>query len=240
VYTVETRTRRSECRRVALSWRSSAEFLSESDEKALRPANVAEPIRVLIPNYFAYQLRATLAKPFERLVDVVNCEHDAQVTQSVYRGVPMIGDGRGREKPGEFEPAVAVRRAHHGNLDALAGQSSDTSGPFSFDRGLTFELEAELAKEINRRCEVIDDDSYVVHPFKRHMSTLQGGRLSTEETVKIRLRRQSRRPKFVILLIMESSYSVHRLNNRAPLVPPKPKEFDMAYSTSALRHTLGM
>src|SRR6478735_2821793 len=86
----------------------------------------------------------------------------------------MIRDGRRREKPGELEPAVAVRRAHHGNLHALISQSSDTSGPFSFDRGPPFELEAELAKEINRPSEVIDDDSYVVHPFERHVSTLQG------------------------------------------------------------------
>ncbi len=75
----------------------------------------------------------------------------------------MIRDGRRREEAGELEPAVAVRRAHHGNLDALIAQSSDTSGPFSFDRGPPFELEAELAKEINRPSEVIDDDSYVVH-----------------------------------------------------------------------------
>jgi hypothetical protein len=89
--------------------------------------------------------------------------------------------GRRREKPGELEPAVAVRRAHHGNLDALIAQSSDTSGPFSFDRGLPFEIEAELAKEIDRRGEIIDDDSYVVHPFKRHVSNLQGGVYSGNE-----------------------------------------------------------
>jgi hypothetical protein len=65
----------------------------------------------------------------------------------------VIRDGRRREEAGEFEPAVAVRRAHHGNLDALIAQSSDTSGPFSFDRGPPFELEAELAKEINRPSE---------------------------------------------------------------------------------------
>ena len=69
---------------------------------------------------------------------------------------------------------MAVRRAHHGDLDALIAQSSDTSGPFSFDRGPPFELEAELAKEINRPTQVIDDDSYVVHPFQRHVSNLQG------------------------------------------------------------------
>ena len=67
---------------------------------------------------------------------------------------------------------MAVGRAHHGNLDALIAQSSDTSGPFSFDRGPPFELETELPKEINRRREVIHDDSDVVHPFKRHVSNL--------------------------------------------------------------------
>ena len=78
----------------------------------------------------------------------------------------MIRDGRRREEAGEFQPAVAVRRAQHGNLDALIGKSSDTSGPFSVDRGPPFEFEAELAKEIDRPAEVIDDDSYVVHPYQ--------------------------------------------------------------------------
>lgn len=55
----------------------------------------------------------------------------------------MICDDRRREEAGELEPAVAVRRAHHRNLDMLIAQSSDTSGPFSFDRGPPFELEAE-------------------------------------------------------------------------------------------------
>jgi hypothetical protein len=71
----------------------------------------------------------------------------------------VIRYGRRREKAGELEPAVAVRRAHHGKLDALIAQSSDTSCPSSFDRGPPFELEAELAKEIDRPSEVIDDDS---------------------------------------------------------------------------------
>ena len=67
---------------------------------------------------------------------------------------------------------MAVRRAHHGDLDALIAESSDTSGPFSFDRSPPFELEAELAKEINCASEVIDDDSYVIHSFDRHESNL--------------------------------------------------------------------
>src|SRR5206468_3343089 len=36
------------------------------------------------------------------------------------------------------------------------------------------ELRAALAEPLERLFEVIDDDSYVVHPFKRHVSNLQG------------------------------------------------------------------
>ncbi|MGA8656372.1 MAG: hypothetical protein WB586_09500 [Chthoniobacterales bacterium] len=57
----------------------SSEFLGESDEKPFRPADVAEPIRVFILDYIAYELRAALAEPFKRLVDVVHGEHHAKV-----------------------------------------------------------------------------------------------------------------------------------------------------------------
>jgi hypothetical protein len=58
----------------------SAEFLGEPDEKPFRPADVAEPIRVLILHHFADELRAALAEPFKCLVDVFHGEHDAEVT----------------------------------------------------------------------------------------------------------------------------------------------------------------
>jgi len=57
----------------------SSEFLGESDEKPFRPADVAEPIRFFILDYFAYELCAALAELFKRLVDVVHGEHDAEV-----------------------------------------------------------------------------------------------------------------------------------------------------------------
>jgi len=53
--------------------------LGESNEKPFRPAEIAEPIRVPIPNYLAYELRAALAEPLDCLVDVVHGEHDPQV-----------------------------------------------------------------------------------------------------------------------------------------------------------------
>src|SRR4051812_17442013 len=105
----------------------SAEFLGESDEKPFRPTDVAEPIRVFILDYFAYELRAARAEPFKRLVDVVHGEHDAEIAQRVDRGVPVICDDGRREEVRELEPAVAVRCAHHSNLDTLIAQSSDPS-----------------------------------------------------------------------------------------------------------------
>ena len=56
----------------------SAEFLREPDEKSSGAPDVAESIRVLVLNHFAAdKLRAVLAEPGERLVDVVHGEHDA-------------------------------------------------------------------------------------------------------------------------------------------------------------------
>src|SRR5918994_31042 len=55
----------------------SAELLGESNEKPFRPADVAEPIRILILNHFAHELRAARAQPLERLIEIVYCEHGA-------------------------------------------------------------------------------------------------------------------------------------------------------------------
>src|SRR6185295_6647716 len=127
-------------------------------------------------------------------------------------GVPVICDDRRREEAGELEPAVAVRCAHHGNLDALIAQSSDTSGPFSFDRGPPFELEAEFAKEINRPSEVIDDDSYVVHSFERHWSNVPFLQRSTSG---VELRDRSR-----IALTRGGSCANRKLNRPSPVSHP--------------------
>jgi hypothetical protein len=57
----------------------SAEFLGEPDEEPFRPPDVAEPIRVFILDYFAYEMGAALAELFKRVIDVVHGEHDAEV-----------------------------------------------------------------------------------------------------------------------------------------------------------------
>jgi hypothetical protein len=57
---------------------------------------------------------------------------------------------------------VAVRGAHHGDLDALVAQAGDAPCPLALDEALPLELEAEFAEELDRRGEVFDDDADVV------------------------------------------------------------------------------
>lgn len=51
------------------------ELLCEPDEKAFGAADVAQPIGLFVLNHFADELRAMLAEPGERLVEVVHSEH---------------------------------------------------------------------------------------------------------------------------------------------------------------------
>src|SRR4051812_13723891 len=109
------------------STRASGDSLGQPDENALGASHVAEPVHVFVLDHLVDDLRTVLAEPGERVVEVVDGEHDAEVAEGVHRGVPVIGDRRRREEAREFDPAVAVRRTHHGDLDALVTQSSDAS-----------------------------------------------------------------------------------------------------------------
>ena len=84
-----------------------------------------EPKKIDVNVATVDELRAVLAEPVERIVEVVHREHHAEVAERVDRRVPVIGDRRRREKAREFDLAVAVRHTHHGDLDALVAQSSD-------------------------------------------------------------------------------------------------------------------
>ena len=103
-----------------------ADLLRQADEDPLGAADVTEPILILVLHQFTDQLGSVRTEPGERIVDVVHGEHDTQITQSVHRGVPVIGDHRRREKSRELDSAVTVRRTHHGDLDALVAQPGDT------------------------------------------------------------------------------------------------------------------
>ena len=113
-----------------------------------------------------------LAEPDERIVDVVHSKHDAQVAESIHRGVPVIGDHRRRDKSRELDPAVAVWRAHHGDLNTLIAQSSDAPCPRAFYHSTPFEFEAELSEKSDSGIEGLHHDAHVVHAFKRHVPIL--------------------------------------------------------------------
>ena len=66
---------------------------------------------------------------------------------------------------------MAVRRAHHRDLDALVAQSGDAPRPLSFDRGSPFELQAELGEERDGGIEGLHHDADVVHPYERHAAS---------------------------------------------------------------------
>ena len=70
-----------------------SQLFGKPEENAFRSPDVTEPVNVFILDHVADKLRA-LAESGERVVEVRDGEHDAEVTKSVYRSVPMIGHDR--------------------------------------------------------------------------------------------------------------------------------------------------
>src|SRR5207249_3797609 len=101
--------------------------------------------------------------------------------ESVHRGAAVVGDHRRREESGHLEPAVTVRRTHHGNLDAHVAQSSDAICPVSFDWGAPLELEAKFSEELNGGVDVFYHDTDVVHTLDRHDVSLPSAQKITRD-----------------------------------------------------------
>jgi len=80
----------------------------------------------------------------------------------------VIGDHRRREESRQLDPAVTIRCAHHGNLDAHVPQSSDAICPVSFDWGAPLEVEAKLGEELNGGIDVFYHYADVVHTLDGH------------------------------------------------------------------------
>src|SRR5690606_24146595 len=68
----------------------------------------------------------------------------------------------------QLEPAMAIRRDHHGDLDALITQSRHTPGPLSLDHGAPFESHAERREELDGSIERLHNDANVVHAPDGH------------------------------------------------------------------------
>src|SRR5919198_1016645 len=73
-----------------------SELLGKRDDDALRAADVAEPVHVLVLGDFAYELSAMGAQAREDVLDVVDGEHDATYAQRVYWRVLRLSADRRR------------------------------------------------------------------------------------------------------------------------------------------------
>src|SRR5258706_5629006 len=175
------------------------ELLGKPDENPFGAPDVTEPIRIFVLDHFADELRAAFSEPGERIVDVLHGEHDAQVAESVHRGAAVIGDHRRREESGDLEPAVTVRRTHHGNLYAHVAQSSDAICPVSFDWGAPLELEAKFGEEFNGGVDVFYHDADVVHTLDRHDVSLA----SNVEVERATRRRRTDRSERACLAVVD-------------------------------------
>ncbi len=114
--------------------------------RPFRSADVAEPIHVLIIERLRRRARrrARGGAP-SVLVDVVDARTwHGDSPERVDRRVSVIGDDWRTDETRKLEPAVAVGRAHHGDLDMLVAETGDTARPFAFDRRAPFQFEAEL------------------------------------------------------------------------------------------------
>jgi hypothetical protein len=58
---------------------------------------------------------------------------------------------------------MSIGGDHHGYLDALVAQSGDAPGPFSFDRGSPFELQAKLGEKRDGLIDGFNHDADIVH-----------------------------------------------------------------------------
>src|SRR3954469_12108162 len=115
------------------------------------------------------------------VVDAVDSEHDAAYAQRVRRRPFRLGsDRRRRVELRQLDPAVAVRRPHHGDVGTDAVEPDGAVHPRPLVRRLAFQVHTELGEERLGSLEVVDDDENVVHPLKRHIvvSWCRGPRLS--------------------------------------------------------------
>src|SRR5690606_34721785 len=105
----------------------------------------------------------------ERVINVVDGEHDAQVSQRVHRRHAMVGRNGRSVETRQLEATVTVGRAQHRDLDALAVQARDAPGPVALDGHAALEHETELGEEPNCDIEVFHDDAHVVHTSYSHV-----------------------------------------------------------------------
>src|SRR3954451_11930000 len=126
----------------------SAELLGQSDDDALRAAQEAEPVDVLVLRDLADEFGTVAAQAGNNVVDVVDSEHDAPYAQRVRRRVFRLGPDRGRRvELRQLDTAVAVWAAQHGDVGTDAVEPDGAVHPRPFDLLLAFQLHTEFDEE---------------------------------------------------------------------------------------------
>ena len=142
----------------------SADLLCEHDDDALRAADVAAPLRVLVILDPAKDFRAAGLQPGDGGVDVIDWEGDMGYPEGVRRRVPVAVPGRRGVEFHEFESSMAVRGLQHrdGHPDAL--KPHHPVHPAALDRSLSQHFESEVDEELRRGGETVENNAQV---FKR-------------------------------------------------------------------------
>jgi hypothetical protein len=83
----------------------------------------------------------------ENVVDVLDGEHDAMTAQRVRRGARVGGPGRRRLVPGQFQPSMAVRGAHHRDVRSDSLEPDEAIHRGALDGGLAFQFQPERGEE---------------------------------------------------------------------------------------------
>ena len=69
----------------------------------------------------------------------------------------------------QLESSVAVRSLHDRKVRPYALEPHDAVHPATFGRPLALQLQSQLDEELRRGCEVVDDDTDVLHPLDSHV-----------------------------------------------------------------------
>src|SRR5690606_18121144 len=111
----------------------------------------------------AHEFRTAVRKPGYQFIEIVDPKHDAQVTQGVYWGGPVIGNGLRSYEARNFKPTVSIGSNHHSDLYRLIPEPRHSSRPFALDHRTLLKPEPNLGKECNSVIERLYNDAHVVH-----------------------------------------------------------------------------
>ena len=153
---------------------ASEELFSQRYDDAPWTPHVAEPVQVLVLGHFADEFGAEVgAHASDSVLDAFDCKHDAPEAQRVRRCDRRFDlDQFWIAKLRQLKPPVPIWGAHHNDVDSDTFYPVDAVHPLSLYRRLTLRLQAELGKESDSGCKVVDDDAYVVQSLDRHVPSI--------------------------------------------------------------------